>query len=454
MSLEQNTHNSSFNIQNKPKQRKKSKDALSQQHLNYNNHNTKKGNNARLLLPSKNFLLNADGISNKENFQSSTSVTTEQSIVSNSKHNKNTHLYKAYKNNVENREYAGKPAKNLKVLKNENKKKDFGQLSEIEEVYDDFSHFWAELKIAGSSFWKFLCKSIKIGVVWILKTIWALLVQIYTTLLQIQRGIGLIIMMPVAKLAANRNSKNPFSNMFNMNKQHYIDSILKPKSQTVVLDLEGTLIHSSQTKPPKNTNNIKYSTIKVKPIGLPEHFVYVQKRPFQNEFLEQLCNEANIVIYSSAPQETVDPILDSIDKHKIINTRLYSNKCYPENGMQKKDLHQVDSCLAKTQIIDDEPHKIKQKDHIVTIKAWRGKSDDNELSKLASNLRQLIEDNKTSDKPDSLDIKRLVSELNALRANSCSHITESKSTSSKNSKNKKQDFETKSLENCDQNKLH
>lgn len=447
MSLEQHTYNSSFNFQNETKYRKKSKDALSLQHKNYNNNIRTK--NSKLLLPSKNFLLNADGISNKENLQSSMSLSTEQTIDSRSKANKNTHLYKAFKNNLDYSEYSSRKNTKNGIKKNDNKKKDFGQLTEIEEVCDDFSQFWTQFKLASISFWKTLYWFIKIGIIWILQQIWALIAQIYTTLLQIQRGIGIIIMVPVAKLAAKRNSKHPFSNMFNMNKQHYIDSILKPKTLTVVLDLEGTLIHSSYIKPPKST---KYSTIKVKPIGLKAQYIYVQKRPFQNEFLEQLCNEANIVIYSSATQEIVDPILDSIDKHRIINTRLYSNNCYPENGMQKKDLHQVDSCLNKTQIIDDEPHKIKQKDHIVTIKSWRGKSDDNELSKLASNLRQLIEDNKTSDKPDSLDIKKLVSELNTLRANSCSNITESKSQTSTNSKNKNSDFETKSLENCDEKK--
>jgi len=65
MSLEHHTYNSSLNFQNESKYRKKSKDALSLQHKNYNNHiNTKK---SKLLLLSKNFLLNVDGVSNKEN---------------------------------------------------------------------------------------------------------------------------------------------------------------------------------------------------------------------------------------------------------------------------------------------------------------------------------------------------------------------------------------------------
>jgi len=103
------------------------------------------------------------------------SVTTEQSIASTSIINKNNHLYKAFKNNLDYSEYSSRKNTTNRIKKNGNKKKDFGKLSEIEEVCDDFSQFWTQFKLATYSFWKTLYTFIKIGIIWILQQIWALI---------------------------------------------------------------------------------------------------------------------------------------------------------------------------------------------------------------------------------------------------------------------------------------
>jgi len=70
---------------------------------------------------------------------------------------------------------------------------------------------------------------------------------------------------------------------------------------------------------------------------MPQQYVYVQKRPFLNEFLELLSRDFNIVIYTSSEKEYADAILDNLDKYKIINKRYYRADCELQGEEYIKD---------------------------------------------------------------------------------------------------------------------
>ena len=76
----------------------------------------------------------------------------------------------------------------------------------------------------------------------------------------------------------------------------------------------------------------------------------------------------------------------------MIKRRLYSKHCYPENGVLKKDLHQVNDELTSTLIVDKDKFTINQKDHVVHISQYKPRCADNELFKLASNIRTYMEE--------------------------------------------------------------
>lgn len=86
------------------------------------------------------------------------------------------------------------------------------------------------------------------------------------------------------------------------------------------------------------------------------HFVYVAKRPGVDEFLLEMAKHYEIVIYTASLNKYADPLLDLLDPHQTIRTRLFRESCVYYEGNYVKDLSLLDRDLSQTIIVDNSPN--------------------------------------------------------------------------------------------------
>eukprot|EP01035_Chromulina_nebulosa_P020637 gene20637-26755_t len=118
----------------------------------------------------------------------------------------------------------------------------------------------------------------------------------------------------------------------------------------LALDLDETLVHSS-FQPVKSANYI----IPVNIDGTT-HNVYVLKRPGVDEFLKKVSLYYEIVVYTASLSKYADPLLDELDKDKLIHKRFFRENCVFFKGHYVKDLSLLDNrSLNQTIIVDNSP---------------------------------------------------------------------------------------------------
>ena len=117
----------------------------------------------------------------------------------------------------------------------------------------------------------------------------------------------------------------------------------------LVLDLDETLVHSSFRAVPGADFVI--------PVQIEDvvHFVYVMKRPGVDEFLVEMAKHYEVVVYTASLNKYADPLLDLLDPHKTIRTRLFRESCVYYEGNYVKDLSLLDRDLTQSIIIDNSP---------------------------------------------------------------------------------------------------
>uniref|UniRef100_A0A7S1XYT3 FCP1 homology domain-containing protein n=1 Tax=Phaeomonas parva TaxID=124430 RepID=A0A7S1XYT3_9STRA len=115
----------------------------------------------------------------------------------------------------------------------------------------------------------------------------------------------------------------------------------------LVLDLDETLVHSSF----KATPNPDY-IIPVE-IDNTEYSVYVQKRPKVDEFLREMAEHFELVVYTASLSKYADPLLDLLDKEKTITYRLFREHCTQFRGSYVKDMGLLNRPLRDSIIVDN-----------------------------------------------------------------------------------------------------
>jgi len=185
----------------------------------------------------------------------------------------------------------------------------------------------------------------------------------------------------------NRKSINKFTNPEDMRKKSDTDEkskwLLKPQlpedvgKKTLVLDLDETLVHSS-----------------FKPIAQPDyvipvqienqvHNVYVLKRPGVDEFLKAMGEIYEIVIFTASVGKYADPVLDTLDKYKVVRHRLFREACIHYKGNYVKDLSQLGRNLKHVIILDNSPASyIFHPTNAIPVTSWFNDLEDNELFEL------------------------------------------------------------------------
>jgi len=154
--------------------------------------------------------------------------------------------------------------------------------------------------------------------------------------------------------------------------------------KTLVLDLDETLVHSS-FKPIPNPDFII-------PVEIEDqvHKVYVLKRPGVDTFLQSLGPYYEMVVFTASLSKYADPVLDLLDIHKVVRSRLFREACSNYKGNYVKDLNKIGRDLKSTIIIDNSPSSyLFHPENAVPIETWFDDETDTELLDLIPILKDL-----------------------------------------------------------------
>lgn len=147
--------------------------------------------------------------------------------------------------------------------------------------------------------------------------------------------------------------------------------------KTLVLDLDETLVHSS-FRPIDDADII----ITVEIEG-ENHFVYVRKRPYVDEFLARLAPIYELVVYTASVSKYANPLMDKLDPKGLCIYRLFREACTKSPGGYVKDLSKLGRDLTNVCIIDNSPVCYSlQPENAIPIKTWRFDPRDRELDDL------------------------------------------------------------------------
>jgi len=154
----------------------------------------------------------------------------------------------------------------------------------------------------------------------------------------------------------------------------------------LVLDLDETLVHSNFRAIPDPDFIV--------PVEIEHHWhnMYVQKRPGVDEFLRQMGQIYEVVVYTASLSAYADPVMDHLDLYKAITHRLFRESCYRFKGNYVKDLSQLGRPIADTIIIDNSPASyIFHPNNAVPISSWFNDPHDTELTDLCPFLYDLTD---------------------------------------------------------------
>lgn len=146
-------------------------------------------------------------------------------------------------------------------------------------------------------------------------------------------------------------------------KKALLPDITQNRQYTLVLDLDETLIHFEEN-----------------PDGTSQFLI----RPHAQQFLKDVSEFYEVVIFTAALKDYADFILDRLDLQGLISHRLYRNNCSLSENVYQKDLTKLGRDLSKTLIVDNNAENFQlQPDNGVYIRSWYNDPNDEALKKLA-----------------------------------------------------------------------
>jgi len=166
--------------------------------------------------------------------------------------------------------------------------------------------------------------------------------------------------------------------------------LLPPKDRsfgqknTLVLDLDETLVHSS----------FKAITLVDMLIDIElegeTHTVYVRKRPWVEDFLARVSELYEVVVLTASLEVYADPVLDELDPDGFwVHHRLFRDSCANLNGNYIKDLSYLGRPLHQVIIIDNAPTSyLFQPRNALPISSWFDDPSDTELRDLVPVLER------------------------------------------------------------------
>lgn len=142
----------------------------------------------------------------------------------------------------------------------------------------------------------------------------------------------------------------------------YLPPKSSPHEFTLVLDLDETLVHYAEEAPGR---------------GL------FHKRPHAAQFLRDMAEHFEVVVFTAAMQDYADFILDHLDGGGWISHRLYREHTTVHQHVYQKDLSKLGRPLSKTLIVDNNPLNFRlQPANGIYIKSWYDDAQDEALARL------------------------------------------------------------------------
>lgn len=100
-----------------------------------------------------------------------------------------------------------------------------------------------------------------------------------------------------------------------------------------------------------------------------------------------MAKHYEIVIYTASLNKYADPLLDLLDTHKVIRTRLFRESCVFYEGNYVKDLSLLNRDLSKTIIIDNSPASYMfHPENAIDCFSWIDDRSDRELDQIGDFL--------------------------------------------------------------------
>ncbi|KAI9847710.1 MAG: mitochondrial inner membrane protein required for protein import [Sclerophora amabilis] len=128
---------------------------------------------------------------------------------------------------------------------------------------------------------------------------------------------------------------------------------------TLVLSLEDLLVHSEWSR---------------------EHGWRMAKRPGVDYFIRYLQQYYELVIFTSTPSFTAEPVIRKLDPYRFVMWPLFREATRYKDGEYIKDLSYLNRDLSKVILMDTVPSHAKlQPENSIILPKWRGDPQDKEL---------------------------------------------------------------------------
>lgn len=172
----------------------------------------------------------------------------------------------------------------------------------------------------------------------------------------------------------------------------YLEPQQGPKRNTLVLDLDETLVHSSLQPGLAVDLILQFKTEE------EVSTVYVQKRPGLDVFLKRVGELFEVVLFTASLPEYANIVVDKIDPEHTISARLYRSSCRVRPFGYLKDLSRIGRDLDRVMILDNCPQSYAlQPGNAIPISSWFNDSTDTELFQLLPMLEILSDSNNVLD---------------------------------------------------------
>lgn len=171
------------------------------------------------------------------------------------------------------------------------------------------------------------------------------------------------------------------------------------KDTVLVLDLDETLVHCSFH--PTDYYDFCISIV----IDEVSYDVYIQKRPYVDQFLAECFKHFYVVIFTASLPQYANPIIDVLCPNLPATQRLFRESCTFCEGLFVKDLAIFKAPLEKIIIVDNNPCSfLMHPQNAILSATWEGDRDDWELRDYilpllkrcenVSDVRRILEQNK------------------------------------------------------------
>ena len=160
-------------------------------------------------------------------------------------------------------------------------------------------------------------------------------------------------------------------------------------NNTIALDLDETLV--SSTRNPINTSWYDFQVQTARCLG-DLQTIWVKKRPHVEQLLFNLAANYQVVVFTAAPQDYVDQVLNHLDQGGLISKRFYNTNL--TNG--HKDLSVVNVNLSNVLLVDGVIEYSQEENSIIinpfslSSLGYEHYTQDTSLLKLSTLLTQVL----------------------------------------------------------------